>query len=52
VTVTVQLPTARAAWPENAAALYQEIVEEDRRLAEAMSVTVRETWPPIAGDRR
>jgi hypothetical protein len=32
-------------WPENVAEIYQEIAEEDRRLAAIMFSTVRETWP-------
>ncbi len=35
-----------SAWPEDVAAIYQEINEEDRRLAEAFSPTIGETWPP------
>jgi hypothetical protein len=38
-------PEAAHAWPENAAEIYREIAEQDRRLAAAMLSTVRETWP-------
>jgi predicted DNA-binding antitoxin AbrB/MazE fold protein len=40
VTLTVRLPGAVEVWPENVAAIYQEIAEEDRRLATAMASTV------------
>ena len=46
VTLTVQVPRDPVTWPEEVAAIYQEIAEEDRRLAEAMLPAVRETWPP------
>jgi hypothetical protein len=32
-------------WPEDVEAIYQEIAEEDRCLADAMFPGVRETWP-------
>jgi hypothetical protein len=32
-------------WPEDVAAIYEEINEEDRRLAESFFPTVQETWP-------
>ena len=32
-------------WPEDVAAIYQELAEQDRRLAESMFPAVRETWP-------
>jgi predicted DNA-binding antitoxin AbrB/MazE fold protein len=32
-------------WPEDTEAIYAEIAEEDRRLAEAMLPLVRESWP-------
>lgn len=44
VTITLQLPET-VSWPDDVAAIYQEIADEDRRLAEAMLPTVRETWP-------
>ncbi len=45
VLVTVQVTAAESSWPENVAAIYAEINAEDRRLAEALFPTVRETWP-------
>jgi predicted DNA-binding antitoxin AbrB/MazE fold protein len=45
VTITLQLPEPAVTWPTDVAAIYQEIAEEDRRLAEAMLPTVQETWP-------
>jgi predicted DNA-binding antitoxin AbrB/MazE fold protein len=45
VFITVQRAKAGAAWPANVAEIYQEIAEEDRRLAEAMVPAIRETWP-------
>jgi hypothetical protein len=38
----------RRPWPDEVARIYQEIAAEARLLAEAMFVTVAETWP----DRR
>ena len=49
VTLVVQIPGAVEEWPENVAEVYQEIAEEDRRLAAAMFQTVRETWPASEG---
>jgi predicted DNA-binding antitoxin AbrB/MazE fold protein len=48
VTLVVQL-SRPAAWPADVAAIYQELAEEDRRLAEAMLPAVRETWPAGEG---
>ena len=45
VRVTVQMPPLQAGWPADVAAIYEEIAEEDRRLAAAMWNTVKETWP-------
>lgn len=45
VTLTIRLSEARPDWPDDVAAIYQELAAEDRRLAEAMFGTVRETWP-------
>ncbi len=45
VTLVVQIPEPPREWPDNVAEIYREIAEEDRRLAEAMFQTVRETWP-------
>ena len=50
VTITVQVPAEERTWPPDVAAVYQEIAEEDRRLAAAMLSTVRETWP--AGEEK
>jgi predicted DNA-binding antitoxin AbrB/MazE fold protein len=41
VTITVQFQAEERPWPDDVAAIYQEIVEEDRRLAGAMSLTVQ-----------
>ena len=49
VMITLQLPHAGITWPDNVAAIYREIAEEDRRLAEAMLPTVQETWPVSEG---
>jgi predicted DNA-binding antitoxin AbrB/MazE fold protein len=49
VTLIVQIPEAAEEWPENAADIYREIAEEDRRLSAAMFATVRETWPASEG---
>ena len=49
VTITLQLPKTGIAWPDNVAAIYREISEEDGRLAEAMVPTVQETWPVSEG---
>ena len=46
VTVTVHVNTTDDAWPD-VAAVYQEIAEDDRRLAANMFAVVRETWPVI-----
>jgi predicted DNA-binding antitoxin AbrB/MazE fold protein len=51
VTITLQLSTADIAWPEDVAAIYREIADEDRRLAEAMLPAVQETWPMNEGQR-
>ncbi len=46
VSVTLQLPGAvPAEWPNDVAAIYQEIADEDRRLANAMFASIQETWP-------
>jgi predicted DNA-binding antitoxin AbrB/MazE fold protein len=45
VTITLQMPGTAIAWPDDVAAIYQELAAEDRRLAEAMLPAVRETWP-------
>jgi predicted DNA-binding antitoxin AbrB/MazE fold protein len=45
VTLIVQVPEEATAWPEDVAGIYQEIAEEDRRLARAMWSTVQKTWP-------
>jgi predicted DNA-binding antitoxin AbrB/MazE fold protein len=49
VTITLQLPNAGITWPDDVAAIYREIADEDRRLAEAMLPTVQETWPVSEG---
>jgi hypothetical protein len=32
-------------WPDDVSAIYQELAEEDRRLAEAMFPALKESWP-------
>ena len=46
VTLIVQVASEPDAWPEDVATIYQEIAEEDRRLAQAMWSGIRKTWPP------
>jgi predicted DNA-binding antitoxin AbrB/MazE fold protein len=50
VRLVIQVPALPREWPEDVAELYQEIADEDRRLAAAMEATVRRTWPP-AGEQ-
>lgn len=45
VSVTVRWPTNEDVWPENAAEIYRELAEEDKRLAETMWPLVKESWP-------
>src|SRR6266545_6267171 len=45
VTLTLHVPKGTAKWPDDVAAIYQEIAEEDRRLASAMWEEVKRTWP-------
>lgn len=45
VRLVLEWGDAAKEWPSDTAAIYQEIAEEDRRLAAAMFPTVRETWP-------
>jgi predicted DNA-binding antitoxin AbrB/MazE fold protein len=45
VTLIVRFSSGPPAWPADVADIYQEIAAEDRRLAEAMWTTVKETWP-------
>ncbi len=45
VTLTLQVPKETVKWPDDVAAIYQEIAEEDRRLANAMWEEVKRTWP-------
>ncbi len=47
VTVTVYVKTADGEWPDDVAAIYAQIAEDDRRLAANMFGIVRETWPVI-----
>src|SRR5205823_6510534 len=46
VKLTVQVADPADPWPPNTAAIYQEIADDERRLAAEMWPTVRETWPP------
>lgn len=50
VTLVLQLPAEERLWPDNVAEIYRDLADEDRRLAETMFPTVRETWP-AAEDR-
>jgi predicted DNA-binding antitoxin AbrB/MazE fold protein len=50
VTVTVEWPTRETVWPENAAEIYRELADEDKRLAETMWPLVKEVRP-IDGER-
>ncbi len=50
VVLTIQCQQPGGDWPEDVAAIYLEIAEEDRRLAEAMFQTVKETWPASEGE--
>lgn len=45
VTVIVQVPAEAVCWPADVAAIYQEIRDEDRRLANAMWANLQTTWP-------
>ncbi len=49
VTITVQFEANERAWPDDVAAVYREIAQEDRRLAEAMFTGVKRTWPADEG---
>jgi len=50
VLVTIQgLP--QRAWPADTAAIYQEIADEDRHLANAHFPLVEESWPPSEEQR-
>jgi predicted DNA-binding antitoxin AbrB/MazE fold protein len=44
VTITLQLPDSSVVWPDDVAAIYQEMAADDRRLAETMLPVVQETW--------
>jgi predicted DNA-binding antitoxin AbrB/MazE fold protein len=45
VTLIVQVPNGAREWPDDVAAIYQEIAADDRRLAGALLSTVQRTWP-------
>jgi predicted DNA-binding antitoxin AbrB/MazE fold protein len=45
VTLRLDVPDADSEWPADVAAIYQEIADEDRWLAEDMWAGVKETWP-------
>ena len=45
VKLTVQVADLADPWPANTAEIYQEIADDERRLAAEMWPTVRETWP-------
>jgi predicted DNA-binding antitoxin AbrB/MazE fold protein len=44
VTLVVQFESGPT-WPDDVAAIYQEIAAEDRRLADSMLPGVRRSWP-------
>jgi predicted DNA-binding antitoxin AbrB/MazE fold protein len=46
VTITLQLSADERPWPADVSTLYQELAQDDRRLAGAMFNSVKETWPP------
>jgi predicted DNA-binding antitoxin AbrB/MazE fold protein len=50
VTLTVEWPTTETVWPKNAAEIYRELAEEDKRLAETMLPLVKEAWH-VDGER-
>lgn len=41
----VPIVVETVSWPEDVAAIYAEIAEEDRRLAQLMWGGIKETWP-------
>jgi predicted DNA-binding antitoxin AbrB/MazE fold protein len=43
--VTLQVTEASAPWPSDVAEIYQELADEDRRLADQMAEGLRQTWP-------
>ena len=45
VKLIVQVVDPPDPWPANTAEIYQEIADDERRLAAEMWPTVRETWP-------
>jgi predicted DNA-binding antitoxin AbrB/MazE fold protein len=38
-------PSATKSWPENVAEIYEEINEEEKKLANSIWPAVQETWP-------
>lgn len=44
-TIIVQFEANERPWPDDVAAIYREIAQEDRRLAEALFPAVKDTWP-------
>jgi predicted DNA-binding antitoxin AbrB/MazE fold protein len=46
VTLVVRPTISEKEWPDDVAAIYQEIEAEDRRLADAMVPGMLLTWPP------
>lgn len=45
VSLMVQVSNRDVDWPSDVAGVYQEIADEDRRLAESMIAGVKATWP-------
>jgi predicted DNA-binding antitoxin AbrB/MazE fold protein len=45
VTLHVVVPSEPAPWPADVAQIYQEIADEDRKLANAIWADVKATWP-------
>lgn len=45
VQLIVRIPRAARPWPADVAEIYQELAEEDRKLANSMWPHVAEAWP-------
>ena len=50
VKLTVEVSGAEPDWPPDVAAIYQELAEEDRRIAESMWGGIQKTWPKDEGN--
>ncbi len=49
VTISLRVPEPAGAWPDDLAAIYKDLADEDRRRAEAMWPAVQSTWPGSEG---